>query len=64
MLRVKRRPRSQSYELERIPGAVGNGTYSRFYQNYQTALPNKTLPIGPFWTLEDAEMAKQKYRLN
>ena len=64
MLRVERRARSKSYVLKRIPGAIGQGTYERFYDSYKAGLVSKTLPIGPFWNMEEAEEAKRTYRLH
>ncbi len=64
MLKVERRQRSQSYLLKRIPGAIGEGTYERFFDNYKAGLVNRILPIGPFWSSEEAEEAKRRYRLH
>ena len=64
MLRVEKRPRSGAFVLKRIPGAIGQGDYERFYDSYKAGLATKTLSIGPFWSMEEAEEAKRTYRLH
>ena len=64
MLRVYRRPRSNSYDIMKIPAMVSSGSYKNFILSYNTGLVSgPTLAIGPFWSYDEAEEAKRRYRL-
>ncbi len=64
VLRVKRRKRSNSWELIRIPGAIASGDYDLFQTFLETNLSANVLTIGPFWNQPEAEEAKRRYRLH
>ncbi len=70
---IGKRPRSNSYALDRRPAAVSSGTYDTFYDVLKVSLQMASagaggdlakLTIGPFWDYNDAEESKRMYRLH
>lgn len=64
VLHVKRRPRSNSYELIRKPGAVASGNYQDFDIFLRENLMVRVMTIGPFLYMPEAEESKRIYRLH
>jgi len=63
IVKIKKRERSGSFELKKVPAAVGNGSYESFEEFLKTALMQQQLAIGPFWNAPEAEESKRMYRL-
>lgn len=66
MLKVFRRPRSNSYDIMKTPTMVQQGTYRLFANQYKALLSQgqgSALLVGPFWNYDEAEEAKRRYRL-
>lgn len=55
--------RLKSYEFERMAAAVASGQKSDFKGILEESLTFKTLAIGPFTSIIDAEESKRLYRL-
>ena len=64
VLHVNRRPRSNSYELIRKPGAIASGNYNDFDVFLKENLMMRVMTIGPFLYMPEAEEAKRIYRLH
>lgn len=64
VLHVNRRPRSNSYELIRKPGAIASGNYMDFEVFLKENLMMRVMTIGPFLYMPEAEEAKRIYRLH
>lgn len=64
VLHVNRRPRSNSYQLIRKPGAIASGTYSDFDVFLKENLMMRVMTVGPFLYMPEAEEAKRIYRLH
>ncbi len=64
VLHVNRRPRSNSYELIRKPGAIASGTYKDFDTFLRENLLMRVMTVGPFEYMPEAEAAKEIYRLH
>ncbi len=64
VLHVNRRPRSNSYELIRKPGAIASGNYNDFDIFLKENLMMRVMTIGPFLYMPEAEEAKRIYRLH
>ena len=64
VLHVNRRPRSNSYELIRKPGAIASGTYRDFDTFLRENLMMRVMTVGPFQYMPEAEAAKEIYRLH
>ena len=64
VLNVSKRERSNSFELNRIPGAIASGTYSDFDVFLKENLDLHIMTIGPFESMTDAEESKRVYRLH
>ena len=63
ILHVNRRPRSNSYELVRKPGAVASGNYRDFELFLKENLMMRVMTVGPFTYMPEAEESKRQYRL-
>ncbi len=63
VLHVNRRPRSNSYQLVRKPGAIASGNYHDFDVFLKENLMLRVMTIGPFNYMPEAEEAKRVYRL-
>ena len=62
-LQVNKRKRSRAYELMRVPGAIKlNQSYEQFIEFIAAGVNLKRIAIGPFWSNEQAELAKKLYR--
>ncbi len=64
VLHVNRRPRSNSYQLVRKPGAIASGTYADFDVFLKENLMMRVMTVGPFNYMPEAEEAKRIYRLH
>lgn len=64
VLHVNRRPRSNSYELIRKPGAIASGNYRDFELFLKENLMMRVMTIGPFLYMPEAEESKRIYRLH
>ena len=64
VLHVKRRPRSNSYQLIRKPGAVASGSYKDFDLFLRENLMMQVMTVGPFLYMPEAEESKRIYRLH
>ena len=64
VLHVNRRPRSNSYQLVRKPGAIASGTYADFDVFLKENLMMRVMTVGPFIYMPEAEEAKRIYRLH
>ncbi len=64
VLHVNRRPRSNSYQLVRKPGAIASGTYTDFDVFLKENLMMRVMTVGPFIYMPEAEEAKRIYRLH
>ncbi len=64
VLHVNRRPRSNSYQLVRKPGAIASGTYRDFDLFLKENLMMRVMTVGPFNYMPEAEEAKRIYRLH
>ncbi|NPA69032.1 MAG: hypothetical protein GXO50_10525 [Chlorobi bacterium] len=64
VLHVNRRPRSNSYQLIRKPGAIASGTYHDFDVFLKENLMMRVMTVGPFNYMPEAEEAKRIYRLH
>ncbi len=64
VLHVNRRPRSNSYQLIRKPGAIASGTYADFDVFLKENLMMRVMTVGPFIYMPEAEEAKRIYRLH
>jgi hypothetical protein len=64
ILHVERRPRSGSYKLIRVPGAIASGYYREFESFVKEQLKTRVLAIGPFVYMPEAEESKRIYRLH
>ncbi len=64
VLHVNRRPRSNSIELVRKPGAVASGTYRDFDTFLRENLLMRVMTVGPFQYMPEAEASKEIYRLH
>ncbi len=64
VLHVNRRPRSNSYQLIRKPGAIASGTYHDFDVFLKENLMMRVMTVGPFIYMPEAEEAKRIYRLH
>ncbi len=64
VLHVNRRPRSNSYQLIRKPGAIASGTYQDFEVFLRENLMMRVMTVGPFIYMPEAEEAKRIYRLH
>ncbi len=63
-LEVVRRDRSNSFKLGRIPARIHSGNYQGFIEGIKVFLWQKKIPIGPFWSHDEAEESKRIYRLH
>jgi len=63
LLKVNIMERSHSYQFERMAARVASGSCSDFSAVLRESLTFKTLAIGPFDELMDAERSKQLYRI-
>ncbi len=60
---IKKTKRLKSYDFERIPAQVAQGTLKEFIALQKASLPLDRLVIGAFKTAPDAENSKRVFRL-
>ena len=63
LIKLEKKPRLKSWELQRMPASVINGDKNHFFNVLTESLAQKTLAIGPFPSHLDAEESKRIFRL-
>jgi len=63
LVTIKKTQRLKSYDFERIPAKVVEGSYSEFIELMKVSLPVNKLVIGAFESAPEAENSKRIFRL-